>query len=140
MLFRSIFVAWDPQTNIEHFVRKADFNTKRAMRNSEGQQEGEGTNANFGFLVPSPSLPEVEASEDELFDRLHQKTLPLVEERNRWSVDPFPLILKPFLLMAPKSVSNQQPPTDSLQVFGIKKVAGYEVAILKADKIGRAHV
>ncbi|MFM8396929.1 MAG: hypothetical protein ACKOAH_03785, partial [Pirellula sp.] len=56
-----ILVAWDPQTKIEHFVREAAF-------------KGSGQNdSDFGFLVPSPTEPQIEESDASVFGSLDQK-------------------------------------------------------------------
>ena len=119
-----ILIAWDPQSKIEHFVREAAF---RGPANDD---------SDFGFSVPSPTQPQIEESDASVFSALDQKIQPRIEVKDRWSVDPFPLVLSPFVLMETKVGSGLA--TDSaiapaLAVLENKKVAGYEVAVLKAN-------
>lgn len=120
-----ILIAWDPQTKIEHFVREAAF---------KGTSEND---SDFGFLVPSPTQPQIEESAASVFSLLDQKIQPRIEVKDRWGVDPFPLLLSPFALMQEAKVGvgrttdSQVPP--AVAVLQNKKVAGYEVAVLKAN-------
>src|SRR5579872_2447922 len=59
---QSILVAWNAKTKVEHFVRRARF-------------DGQATK-DFGFLVPTPSKPELAESPDAVFDRLLDLTKP----------------------------------------------------------------
>jgi hypothetical protein len=47
-------IVWDPGKGMEHFIRRARFDT---------------TAKDFGFLVPTPSKPELAEVPDSLFDR-----------------------------------------------------------------------
>jgi len=120
-----ILIAWDPQSKIEHFVREAAF---------KGTSEND---SDFGFLVPSPTQPQIEESDASVFSLLDQKIQPRIEVKDRWGVDPFPLLLSPFALMQEAQVGvgrttdSQVPP--AVAVLQTKKVAGYEVAVLKAS-------
>ncbi|MFN9507639.1 MAG: DUF2330 domain-containing protein, partial [Planctomycetota bacterium] len=119
-----ILIAWDPQSKIEHFVREAAF---RGSANDD---------SDFGFLVPSPTQPQIEESDASVFSALNQKIQPRVEFKDRWSVDPFPLVLSPFVLMETKvgsGLSTDSAIAPALAVLENKKVAGYEVAVLKAN-------
>lgn len=121
-----ILIAWDPQTKIEHFVREAAF---------KGSSEND---SDFGFLVPSPTQPQIEESDASVFGLLDQKIQPRIEVKDRWSVDPFPLLLSPFVLMeSTKFVGSGRIHDDAVPtavaVLQTKKVAGYEVAVLKAN-------
>src|SRR5438270_793237 len=60
-------VAWDERTKTEHFIRRATFT---------------GTATDFGFLVPTPSRPELGAVDDALFDVLAGVTAPRTEYRD----------------------------------------------------------
>ena len=64
----SALIVWDEANKTEHFIRRATF-----------QSSG----YDFGFLVPTPSLPEVAESDDEVFTRLADITKPKVEVRTR---------------------------------------------------------
>lgn len=59
-------IVWDPATKTEHFVRRGSFRT---------------TAADFGFLVPTPSKPDVGPADPGVFDQLAAVTAPKVEYR-----------------------------------------------------------
>jgi len=61
-------IVWDEANRTEHFIRRASF---------------ESTAYDFGFLVPTPSLPEIAESDDEVFTRLADITKPRIEYRTR---------------------------------------------------------
>lgn len=129
-----ILLAWDPETKIEHFVREAAFRQSNRTTSIDGQQSEKDT-SDFGFLVPSPSEPQIEESNGEVFEALTAKIQPRIVRKERWSIDPFPLILSPFLL-ASKSIANRtdsEVPPSAVAVLQNKKVAGYEVAVLRAS-------
>ena len=70
---QQILVVWDPATRIEHFIREAKFAAAPGER-----QEG------FGFLVPSPTVPEIAAADGAVFGHLNQRIEPRVVEVTRW--------------------------------------------------------
>ena len=92
-----ILIAWDPETKIEHFVREAAFKRPEQMQDANGQARQD-TGRDFGFLVPSPSEPQIEEADASVFGSLDAKIQPRIEIKDRWSVNPFPLVLSPFLL------------------------------------------
>ncbi len=129
-----ILIAWDPETKIEHFVREAAFKRPEQMQDANGQARQD-TGSDFGFLVPSPSEPQIEEADASVFGSLSATIQPRIEVKDRWSVNPFPLVLSPFLLSSKSPTSRVA--TDSLppsvDVLQNKKVAGYDVAVLKAS-------
>jgi len=146
-----VLIAWDPQTKIEHFVRQAAFDpplsAKKLIEQTSSQQddsvvrnESEGIEPDdFGFLVPSPSEPQIEEADAQVFDALETAIEPRIQTQDRWSVNPFPLALSPFLLAASQTtlrVDSNAVPTSGVSVLQSKKVAGYEVAVLRASDSG----
>src|SRR5262249_32362315 len=65
---QTIFLLWDVGAQTEHFLRPALFK-------SEGDD--------FGFLIPSPSRPELAESGNEAFPVLQKITEPEIIERTR---------------------------------------------------------
>jgi hypothetical protein len=61
-------IVWDEANKTEHFIRRASF---------------ESTAYDFGFLVPTPTLPEIAESDDDVFTRLADITKPKVEYRTQ---------------------------------------------------------
>jgi hypothetical protein len=58
---QTVIIIWDAATRTQHFIRKASF-----------QSEAD----DFGFLVPSPTQPQLEESGNEAFSILDQLTAP----------------------------------------------------------------
>ena len=58
---QTVLLIWDPRTKTEHLIRKASF-----------KAEGD----DFGFLVPTPSRPQLSESGNEVFPRLAEITRP----------------------------------------------------------------
>lgn len=143
-----VLIAWNPQTKIEHFVRQAAFDQpkssqpkssqpKNAQDDSVTLEQTEGPEPDdFGFLVPSPSEPQIDEADAQVFDLLETAIEPRIQTQERWSVNPFPLALSPFLLAASQTalrVNSDAAPKSSVSVLQSKKVAGYEVAVLRAS-------
>ena len=57
-------ILWDAATKTEHFIRAASFTS---------------TSADFGFLVPTPTLPTLHEADARLFDSLGRRTVARVE-------------------------------------------------------------
>jgi hypothetical protein len=114
---QEILIVWDPTTKKEHFVRKAEFG---------GGHDG------FGFLVPSPTRPEVEASRNEVFVGLDEVSRARVQEETRWEVSVMPLLAYPFAVTMRASRGGAGM-SDGIDVLEQKHVAGYDVAVLAAS-------
>jgi hypothetical protein len=128
-----ILIAWDPETKIEHFVREASF--KSQTRGSKSESDSHSDKEDFGFLVPSPTQPQIEEADATVFSELDQKIQPRVDVKNRWLVNPS-VLAWPFLLLGASSkisVTSRAVDQAPVRVLETKKVAGYEVAILKAE-------
>ena len=59
-------IVWDAKTKTQHFIRRATFQS---------------TGYDFGFLVPTPSRPELVEADDDLFKELAALTKPKIEIR-----------------------------------------------------------
>lgn len=123
---QEILVVWDPTTRTEHFVRQAAFSGGRGA-----------PAAGFGFLVPTPSRPEVAASSGQAFDLLREQTKPRIVHDTRWRVSVIPLLAYPFLMTA-GSRSKSAPEITAMIDRGVDvleeaHVAGYDVAVLAAS-------
>jgi hypothetical protein len=64
----SAIILWDETTKTEHFIRRASFNSEAK---------------NFGFLVPTPAVPELVETSDDAFKELAEITKPRVEKQQR---------------------------------------------------------
>lgn len=151
-----ILVVWDPETKVEHFVREAGFkNPKRRFnpafppgvfpgetatdgdRSEAADGKGRDDSKGFGFLVPSPSRPEIAESDGSVFNSLSDAIRPRIETVNEWKVVPTALVLTPLLLRsattASRSIDSNALPMGAVNVLETKRVAGYDVAVLEAS-------
>jgi hypothetical protein len=114
----SAIILWDSTSKTQHFIRRAAFETNAA---------------DFGFLVPTPTKPEVEAVDNEAFAELGRITAPAVVEKTR-SSGGGGCSIGCGKAADPKSSAGAAAP--SVQVLEEKDVAGYRAAVLKADEAG----
>lgn len=107
---QSVIILWDAETKTQHFIRRATFKSDAD---------------DFGFLVPSPTQPELSESGNDAFPYLQKMTEPEVQKR-----------------LAPPSFgcSVTAPPQSaalnggwSVRVLEEKTVAGFDAAVLEAN-------
>src|SRR5262245_50023336 len=111
---QSVIILWDAARKTQHFIRKASFK-------SEGDD--------FGFLVPSPTQPELAESGNEAFPALEKLTEPEVITRMRLrGISCGHSAEGRALSAAPGAVSA--PP---VRVLDEKLVAGFNAVVLEAD-------
>ncbi len=101
---QTVLILWDEASRTEHFIRKPSFRG--------------GGESDFGFLVPTPSRPEVTETEDSVFSRLASITAPPAASGG-W----FPF---GCAAAAPQTLA-------AVRVVERKTVAGMDVAVLQAD-------
>lgn len=114
----SAIIVWDERAKTEHFIRRATF---------AAAAPGRVPVKDFGFLVPTPSVPALEEADDTAFDELAKLTAPKTETR------PLPTGGGCAIgcgAMAPAA----RPATDghTVEVLAVKSVAGYDAQVLKA--------
>jgi hypothetical protein len=113
----SAVIVWDAGSKTEHFIRRATF--------SGGARD-------FGFLVPTPRVPTLARVDDDVFDRMREKTTQRMVRDTVNTIDWTPLLLMPWRSVGYKgegAVATSAP----VQVLSTQKVAGYEAAILDAS-------
>jgi Uncharacterized protein conserved in bacteria (DUF2330) len=112
-------IVFDEETKTEHFVRKATFQS---------------TSADFGFLVPTPSVPELVEATGDAFAALAKLTEPKVEVRRVETTNFGCEGLAPTA-MAKRDVGMNAAalPPGGVQVAQKVNVAGYDAVSLKAD-------
>lgn len=119
---QQILVVWDPATRIEHFIREAKFA-------AGARQDG------FGFLVPSPTVPEIAAADGAVFEQLNTRIKPRIEDVTRWK-NHYSLLWTLFVLesktTASRAFDDAPPPMAAVEVMKTARVGGYDVAVLKA--------
>ncbi len=112
---QSVLMIWDAATGTQHFIRQASFKSR---------------GDDFGFIVPSPSRPELAEADPAAFAQLAKITAPEVIRR------PAPRRPGGGCNMgcdaAPKSAAGAAPPA-AVRVLDQKVVAGYQATVLEAD-------
>jgi hypothetical protein len=102
-------IIWDGKT--QHFIRRGAFKSDAD---------------NFGFIVPSPTLPKLEEVDDSILFKLYQKTKAKYTRKDRWRPNLIPLLAYTFLY------AGDSAPEKSI-VVDLVKVAGMDAAVLKAE-------
>lgn len=101
---QTVIMIWDEARRTQHFIRKADFKTDAA---------------DVGFLVPSPSRPQLDESGNEAFVKLAEITAPPIRRGGG-----FPLGCS----VAEPVAQN----FSSVRVIEEKRVAGFDATVLTA--------
>lgn len=105
-------ILYDAKTKTEHFIRRAQFQTEAK---------------DFGFLVPTPSKPELGEASSAIFQTLHTATLPRrVESGN----------VKRIVIKRNEAQSAARAPGAAApEILGKGDSAGYAYVILPADDV-----
>ncbi len=114
----SAIIVWDAETKTQHFIRRGTFTASA---------DGGMPVNDFGFLVPTPSVPALEEADDKAFDELAKITAPKTVTRPRPSGGGGCAL--GCGVMAPKSAGE----ASSVEVLAAKHVAGYDAKVLKAN-------
>lgn len=112
----SAIIIWDPVKKVEHFVRRAAFDTK---------------SPDFGFLVPTPTKPILVEVDDIAFTAVNRWILPKVVEKPRLSFDAMCCFVGCGAMQ--KAAMSTDVAKDSVRVLGQQKVGGFDAAIFEAD-------
>lgn len=107
---QTVAIIWDSETKTQHFIRQASF---------KGEAEA------FGFIVPSPSQPELEESGNEAFPYLRKLTEPETKKVPRPSGG------MGCGCSATSSVATGN--ADAVRVLAEKQVAGFNAVVLEAS-------
>ena len=107
---QTVILLWDPATRTQHFIRKASFKSDAD---------------DFGFLVPSPSKPELAESGNEAFPILQKLTEPEIRTATRRRGGG-------GCGCADKSAMPMASAPDAVNVLDRKVVAGFDAAVLEA--------
>lgn len=113
----SALIVWDAKAKKQHFIRRASFDARVPY---------------FGFLVPTPTPPDLAESPDDLFTKLEDWTKPDVVDKVRYhDVSIFPFGCPGAV--APGRSADANTPGAAVQVLDTVHVAGFKAVILKAD-------
>ncbi len=114
---QTVILIWDPAAKKQHFIRQASFKTDTK---------------DFGFLIPSPALPELAEAGNEAFSKLHQITAPRIVHRPRNQGGGGCNL--GCSSAAPGAVKSEAPaPAAEVRVLEEKLVAGFNAKVLEAD-------
>ena len=116
----SAVIVWDEATKTEHFVRRATFRSAAK---------------DFGFLVPTPSKPELSEASDASFARLEDVIRPETVQVHHTRLEPTLMLFFFFLARGSKS-APMEVARAPVRVLEEKRVAGYDAAVLEADDAG----
>jgi Uncharacterized protein conserved in bacteria (DUF2330) len=111
----TVLIVWDAPTKTQHFIRRASFKTEAD---------------NFGFLVPTPSKPELAEADGEVFSSLSRITAPKVVTQTKPSSSGCG-----FGCPGAASKGDNAPIANSVAVLDEKRVAGFDAAVLEADSV-----
>jgi hypothetical protein len=118
MAAEEALVVWDAEARVEHFVRRASFET--------GAKD-------FGFLVPTPGKPELAEADGGVFGRLAQAIAPEVVRERRWL---HAGCWSGMMFLGAKSAPGVEAAVAPVEVLETKRVAGFDAAVLRADDAG----
>ena len=108
----SALIVWDAKRGVEHFIRRAVFDTAAK---------------DFGFLVPTPTVPELGEADAAVFQKLVDWTQPPPREQ--------PVYRDAQGRVAVAAVAKDAPPP-AVVVVQEAKVAGFDAVVLKANDAG----
>src|SRR5215472_5156723 len=119
ILDESAIIVWNPDTQTEHFIRRASFNA---------------TGADFGFLVPTPSQPTLAEVDNQAFDYVAGLIRPRTVVDENHGVDFTPLVVR-FFLMYQMGEGSRAPiaTAPAVRVLDVERIGGYDAVVLEAD-------
>ena len=118
----SAIIIYDAVTRTQHFIRRASFHASVP---------------DFGFLVPTPTVPELAEAPDSLFSELEHVIRPPVIHRTEPGLAPSLSCLyftRSLSKSAPEAAIAAAPPP--VRVLASQQVAGYDAVVLEADSAG----
>ena len=121
-------IVWDAATHTEHFIRNATFHADAK---------------DFGFLVPSPTIPTLAIADDSLFSQLDTLLLPKHERKTKTVYDFNPLLIGRKTLAGVAatdtagiktfSLAAGATPATVVRVLASQQIGTYDTVVLEAD-------
>ena len=105
---QTVILIWDAANKTQHFIRQASFKSQAD---------------DFGFLIPSPTQPELDESGDGAFDVMRRLTAPEIELSLRVPSVGIGCSAGPRCASAP--------PPPAVEVLQAKRVAGFDAVVLQ---------
>jgi hypothetical protein len=117
---QEVLIYWDAENNMEHFVRRADFNAEELPDD-------------FGFLVPTPSQPKLSEANDELFFRLSDAIKPQVIYKETHRPNFTPLVFGNYYAdsIADSAIDSR----GSVELLDTAFVGGFQASVLRASDV-----
>jgi len=111
-------IVWDAPNQVEHFVRRASFRTEASQ---------------FGFIVPTPTKPELAEAPDAVFRALAEAVAPKVVQVHETVFEPVTMCCLFWTMGATEMSKSDDRMLTPVRVLDETRVAGYDAAILEAD-------
>ncbi|NUP14485.1 MAG: DUF2330 domain-containing protein [Polyangiaceae bacterium] len=112
-------VLWDAKTKTQHFIRRASFAS---------------TSADFGFLVPTPSKPELGEIDNGIFDRLAQRLQPrIVHDPGELEIEAGSFFLSLFWGGEKSAALPSAQEPAPVRILETAAVGGMDAVVLEAD-------
>ncbi|MBY0457652.1 MAG: DUF2330 domain-containing protein, partial [Gemmataceae bacterium] len=121
----SAVIVWDEKAKTEHFIRRATFQPVASVG-------GPVVVKDFGFLVPTPSIPALGEVPDAAFDDLAKLTEPKTVYEKR-SSGGGGCALGCGMMGAKSQAPAEFGERHAVQIVAEKHVAGYDAKVIKAD-------
>ena len=109
-------IVWDEERGVEHFIRRADFDTQAKA---------------FGFIVPTPTQPELAEIDDIIFFALESEAAPEIVEK-----EGTPEIIPSLLCATLSATRDGVKSAPAVDVLHYQRVAGYDAVVLDANDAG----
>lgn len=121
---QDVLVVWDAEKQIEHFVRRASFESETAPED-------------FGFLVPTPTQPKLREVPDTVFHQLQEVIKPKVKIKKSTKFSLRPLSFS-FLASLVKGGPMREGAMmkAGVEVLDTAFVGGFEATVLRASETG----
>jgi Uncharacterized protein conserved in bacteria (DUF2330) len=113
----SAIIVWDSVKKVEHFIRRAAFDTP---------------SPDFGFLVPTPDVPTLKELNDALFRDADRWIQPKIVEKASFRFGPMFCCLADSFKGSRPSKADMAP-KDGVRVLSEQVVGGFKSAVLEAD-------
>jgi hypothetical protein len=111
-------IIWDAKAGVEHFIRRATFRSDAP---------------DFGFLVPTPTIPELVQEPDSVFVRMEDLMRPQVVYTEQKGIRPVSFFASFFLMGKSRSFDGMVTSAPPVRVLASKTVSGYDATVLEAD-------
>ncbi|MEZ0371899.1 MAG: DUF2330 domain-containing protein [Candidatus Sericytochromatia bacterium] len=114
-LAEEALIIWQPETHVEHLILRADFETDKP---------------DLGLLIPTPTVPTINAIDQAIFARLGQQIQP--REQSHTSLNPSLLLWLLQVAGGSPTPDNSAGSDAAVEVLTQRQVAGYEVSVLRS--------